>query len=83
MWFEWRTVVAIIAIPAILGLLIQSLISIEEPANQQTEGDPDSEIADLARMDSFSDFFGNAKLLFGLGFSAVFVVVLSQGIYYR
>lgn len=77
-WFDWRAVAAIIALPALIGLVVQNFISFDEPDDEH-----DGELSDLARIQSFGEFLKKTGLLFGTGFTAVFVLVFSQGIYYR
>lgn len=86
--FGWRTVVAVLAVPALVAAVVAFRTSIDETAAVETEtGVKDSSAARTARTDgglaSISDLLSASRSLFSGWFVAVFGVVMLSGLYYR
>ncbi len=76
--FDWRTVVGILAIPALVAAFLAFRTNIDESA--AVEG---GEARADGGVTSLSDFFADSKTLFAGWFVAVFGVVMMSGLYYR
>ncbi|WP_423746140.1 MFS transporter (plasmid) [Haladaptatus sp. SPP-AMP-3] len=86
--FGWRTVVAVLAVPALVAAVVAFRTSIDETAAVETEtGVRDSSAERTARTDgglaSISDLLSASRALFSGWFVAVFGVVMLSGLYYR
>ncbi|WP_435157192.1 MFS transporter [Haladaptatus sp. DFWS20] len=76
--FDWRTVVAILAVPALIAAFFAFRTEIDESAaveGKETRAD--------GGVSSLSEFFGTSRTLFAGWFIAVFGVVMMSGLYYR
>lgn len=86
LWFDWRVVVGILALPAGLAALFAFSVDFDETAAvEATDGgtaDGTDSKAD-AGVDSLGEFVSQSKLLFSGGFVVVFAVVMLSGLYYR
>ncbi|MXV60506.1 MFS transporter [Natronorubrum sp. JWXQ-INN-674] len=77
--FEWRLVVAVLAVPALLAAVAGLVTEFDETAAVQvTDGGRDE-----SSVDSLSAFVTSTRQVFTLGFALVFVVVMFNGLYYR
>ncbi|MFP8952971.1 MFS transporter [Natrialbaceae archaeon A-arb3/5] len=75
--FDWRLVVAILAIPAFVTAVVGLTITFDESAAVDATTNTDSDIR------SFSTFLAGTRRVFVVGFALVFVVVMFNGLYYR
>ena len=76
--FEWRTVSALLAVPAVVGVLYAFTVSFDEGrADKSTDG------GDTGSRQSLGEIFTNMKQLFAAGFGLVLFVVLCNGLFYR
>jgi MFS family permease len=77
--FDWRLVVAVLAIPALLAAFIGALIDFNPTATV--------ELADGGSQnpgpESLAEFVGETRRLFTVAFLLVFVIVSFNGLYYR
>lgn len=78
--FEWRAVVALLAIPALIGAVYTYSVSVDELAAVSSEA--------ASRMDtrvgaSIGEFLGSTRVLFSGGFIVVLPMVVLEGFYYR
>ncbi|GAA0231942.1 MFS transporter [Haladaptatus pallidirubidus] len=76
--FDWRTVVGILAVPALIAAFLAFRTNIDESAaveGQETRAD--------GGVSSLTEFFGTSRTLFAGWFVAVFGVVMMSGLYYR
>jgi len=87
---DWRTVTALLAIPAVAAGLVATRVRFDEHAATATTGDGD----DTAEADggdaksdvgvsSFAEFLAESRTLLVGPFVAVFVVMMLSGLYYR
>ena len=79
-FFEWRTVAIVLAIPLLLGAVYTVFVSVEEIAAVSASGK--SAIAERGRP-SFDEFLADSRTLFTGGFMIVFPIVVLEGFYYR
>lgn len=83
LFFNWRIVVFLLAVPAALALVFAVTVKVDESATVDTSvGDDGTPRAD-GGVSSMSEFFRNSKLLFSGAFVLVFGVVMFSGLYYR
>ncbi|WP_266080588.1 MFS transporter [Haladaptatus caseinilyticus] len=76
--FDWRTVVGILAIPALIAAFLAFRTEIDESAaveGQETRAD--------GGVSSLSEFFTTSRMLFAGWFVVVFGIVMMSGLYYR
>ena len=79
-FFDWRFVVAALAIPAAIAAVYAVRIDVDETAAvTATDGGPSRE----SSVSSFSEFLSDSKTLFAGAFAAVFAVAMLSGLYYR
>jgi MFS family permease len=89
LFFDWRAVAGLLAIPAIAAAVFAVRVDFDETAAVATDGgdapdaDDDSDSKASAGVDSVGEFLTESRLLFAGGFTAVFVVVMCSGLYYR
>ena len=101
LFFDWRAVAGLLAIPAVAAALFAVRVDFDETAAVATDGGEgpskdDARTADAegdnddggdskasAGVDSVAEFLTESRLLFAGGFTAVFVVVMCSGLYYR
>ena len=87
--FDWRTTVAVLAVPAGIAALLAFRIDFDESAAvEATDGGTDSETdgADSKAstgISSLSEFLGDSRRLFTGWFVIVFVLVMFSGMFYR
>jgi MFS family permease len=93
--FDWGTVAAVLAIPAVVAGIYATRARFDEtaavPATDGGEAgsaadgtaDDDGDGRASAGVDSFAEFRTASARLFAGGFLAVFVVVICSGLYYR
>jgi MFS family permease len=97
LFFEWRVVAGLLAVPAIAAAVFAVRVDFDETAAVATDGGAASAGDDAggssapdagdskasAGVNSVSEFLTESRLLFAGGFAAVFVVVMCSGLYYR
>jgi len=76
--FDWRTVVALLALPAALGGLYAFRADVEEGAAVAADGDGRAE-----PVSTVTEFLAGSRALFAGAFLGVFAVVVVSGLYYR
>jgi MFS family permease len=97
LFFDWRVVAGLLAVPAIAAAVFAVRVDFDETAAVATDGgeksaetapgesaaSDDSDSKASAGVNSLSEFLTESRLLFAGGFTAVFVVVMCSGLYYR
>jgi MFS family permease len=92
LFFDWRVVAGLLAIPAIAAAVFAVRVDFDETAAVATDGgdaadpgttDDGGDSKASAGVDSVAEFLTESRLLFAGGFTAVFVVVMCSGLYYR
>ncbi|MFC7045928.1 MFS transporter [Halobacteriaceae archaeon GCM10025711] len=81
LFFDWRYVTAILAIPAALAALFALQVNFDEKAAVEATDGGESK-AD-AGVSSLAEFVAESKVLFAGAFVFVFGVVILSGLYYR
>ncbi|WP_458209437.1 MFS transporter [Haladaptatus sp. NG-SE-30] len=81
--FDWRTVVAILAIPALVAAILAFRTNIDESAAVEGRADARSDARADGGVSSFSDFLADSRTLFAGWFVAVFGIVMMSGLFYR
>jgi MFS family permease len=83
--FEWRAVVAFLAVPALVAAVFAARVEVDETAAVASDGGADT--GGDARADgsvsSLPEFLADSRRLFAGAFVAVFAVVMLSGLYYR
>ena len=80
---DWRTVTAVLAVPAVVAGLVAVRVRFDERAAvADAEADGGDSKADVG-VASLSEFLAESKLLLAGPFAAVLVVVMLEGLYYR
>jgi MFS family permease len=87
---DWRTVTALLAIPAVAAGLVATRVRFDEHAATETDGDGedtaetdgDDSKSDMG-VSSLDEFLAESKTLLVGPFVAVFVVMMLSGLYYR
>ena len=93
---DWRAVVGLLAVPALVAAVAAARIDVDETAAVDAgtatdggadEGDEAADAGGDARasgsVSSFSEFLADSRLLFGGAFVLVFAAVMLSGLYYR
>ena len=93
LFFDWRVVAGLLAVPAVAAAVFAVRVDFDETAAVATDGgdapdaegenDDGSDSKASAGVDSVAEFLTESRLLFAGGFTAVFVVVMCSGLYYR
>jgi MFS family permease len=91
LFFDWRVVAGLLAVPAIAAAVFAVRVDFDETAAVATDGgeesvedtDDEGDSKASAGVNSLSEFLTESRLLFAGGFTAVFVVVMCSGLYYR
>ena len=93
LFFDWRVVAGLLAVPAVAAAVFAVRVDFDETAAVATDGgdapdaegenDDGSDSKASAGVDSVAEFLTESRLLFAGGFTAVFVVVICSGLYYR
>jgi len=81
--FDWRTVTALLAVPAALAIGLTLLVDFDETASVEV---PDGGTDGGSKTDTVSslpEFLSESRRLFTVGFLTVFAVVMASGLYYR
>jgi MFS family permease len=88
--FDWRVVAGVLAVPAVVAAVYAVRVDFDETAAVATDGGDDAATSEdagdskaSAGVNSFPEFLTESRLLFAGGFTAVFVVVICSGLYYR
>lgn len=76
LFFDWRVVVALLALPALSALPLASRLHVDEEAQVE-------ETTSTPTLLSWSGFRRDTRRLFASAFVAIFAVVLCYGLYYR
>lgn len=79
-FFDWRTVAALLVLPVVLAIGLAVRIEFDETA---AVGSDTAVEADRGEISSFGEFASNSKLLFVGGFLFVFFIGNLYGLYYR
>lgn len=82
MFFEWRTVAALLVVPVFVATMLALRLEFDETAGSTVRGtaaDGDGH----RRIRSLDEFRANTALLFSGGFTIVFLVGILYGVYYR
>jgi MFS family permease len=85
LFLEWRTVAAVLAVPAVIAALYASRADIDPQAavdSDSAAGDGGDSKAD-AGVDSLGEFVAESRTLFAGSFALVFLVVMCSGLFYR
>ena len=77
---EWRVVVVLLAVPALVAAVYTHYASVAETAAVTTENR--EAVAD-GGISSVTEFLGSTRALFAGGFVVVFPIVVLEGFYYR
>ncbi|WP_420028440.1 MFS transporter [Haloglomus litoreum] len=93
---DWRLVVGILAVPALVAAVLAARIDVDETAAVGSEAATDGGTGDDAddegtsgdarasgSVASLGEFLADSRLLFGGAFVLVFAVVMLSGLYYR
>ncbi len=92
--FEWRTVAALLAVPATVGGLYALRANVDETAEVAADGDPEA-VTDAgpdrsadgdgraSAVSSLDEFLTDSRALFSGAFVGIFLVVIMSGLYYR
>jgi MFS family permease len=78
---DWRTVTALLAVPAVVAGLVAVRVRFDERAAVTAADGGDSKAS--VGVSSTREFLAESKLLLVGPFAAVFVLVMLQGLYYR
>ena len=79
LFFEWRVVAVLLAVPALAAAAVGLIVDFDPTA--ATEADTDDERS--TGPESLSEFLGETRRIFTIGFLFVFVIVSLNGLYYR
>ena len=77
---DWRVVVALLAVPALLAAVAATRIKVDETAAVASDG---GDARAGGSVTSFTEFLADSQRLFAGSFIAVFAVVILSGLYYR
>ncbi|PSP99864.1 MFS transporter [Halobacteriales archaeon QS_5_70_17] len=75
---DWRLVAAVLAVPALIGVLLALRVEVDETAAVAADGGEAG-----TGVDSLEEFASTSRTLFTGGFVLVFAVVMLSGLYYR
>jgi len=78
--FDWRLVVALLAVPALVAAGIGTRIEVDETAAVASDG---GDARAGGSVSSLPEFLADSRRLFAGAFVAVFAVVVLSGLYYR
>jgi MFS family permease len=83
--FDWRTVVALLAVPAGLAALLAFRVEFDETAAvEATDGGTDGAASKASSdVSSLADLLADSRRLFAGWFVVVFVLVMFSGLFYR
>ncbi|QLG29419.1 MFS transporter [Halorarum halophilum] len=82
LFFEWRTVAIVLAVPALLAAAYATTASFDETAAVEAATDGGDSKASSG-VDSLAEFRRESARLFTGSFALVFLVVMCSGLYYR
>ncbi|WP_254537958.1 MFS transporter [Halomarina litorea] len=80
---DWRLVAALLALPALAGVLLAVRIDVNETAAVAADGGEDGGSKANPGVDSLGEFLSVSRTLFTGAFLAVFAAVMLSGLYYR
>ncbi len=80
---DWRLVAALLALPALVGVLLAVRIDVNEAAAVAADGGEDGGSKASPGIDSLGEFLSVSRTLFAGAFLVVFAVVMLSGLYYR
>jgi MFS family permease len=84
LFFDWTTVAALLAIPAVAAGLYAVRADVDETAAVDANGESDGVTArSEGGVDSLAEFLTESRTLFASGFVAVFAIVMLNGLFYR
>nr|WP_277555780.1 MFS transporter [Halobaculum sp. YSMS11] len=84
LFVDWRTVAAVLAVPALLAAAYAARASFDETAAvTAADGGDGADSKASSGIDSFSEFVSESRVLFAGSFALVFLVVMMSGLYYR
>jgi MFS family permease len=78
---DWRVVVGLLALPALLGAVAAARISVDETAAVAAADGGDSKAS--GSVDSLSEFLTDSRTMFASAFALAFGVAMFSGLYYR
>jgi MFS family permease len=78
--FEWRVVVGVLAVPALLAAAVATRVEVDETAAVASDG---GDARAGGSVSSLPEFLSDSRRLFAGAFVAVFAVVMLSGLYYR
>ncbi len=81
-FFDWRLVAALLALPVVAGILVASRLRFDETAGT-AERQSGSDGETLDGIDGLGAFVSRTKVLFTSAFALVFLIGILYGIYYR
>lgn len=83
LFFDWRLVVGLLAVPAGIAAALALAVDFDETAAVEATdgGTPDARAS--GSVSSLSELFADSRRLFTGGFVAVFGIVMLSGLYYR
>ena len=81
--FDWRVVVMLLAVPAVIGVLIALSIDVDETAAVTANGGSTEGVRDGRSLSSLTEFLTDSKHLFVGAFVVVFAIMILSGLYYR
>jgi MFS family permease len=82
--FDWRTVSALLAIPAALAVVLALSVDFDETATvEATDGGTTDSGSKTDTVSSLPELVSESRRLFTVGFAAVFAIVMLSGLYYR
>lgn len=82
-FFEWRTVAAMLVVPALVGVGFSRRVSFDETANVDEADSFDQGVAVAARTDRLREHIRKGQTLLTGGFALVFTIIICYGLYYR
>ena len=86
---DWRVVVGLLAVPALVGALVSARVDVDETAavtaadGGDSDSDPDGSARASGSVASFGEFLADSRVLFASAFVLAFGVAMLSGLYYR
>lgn len=79
LFFEWRVVAVLLAVPALAAAAVGLIVDFDPTAAIKADTDGERSTGP----ESLSEFLGETRRIFTIGFLFVFVIVSLNGLYYR
>ncbi|WP_134670353.1 MFS transporter [Halorussus marinus] len=83
LFFDWRLVVGLLAVPAAIAVVFALTVEFDETAGVDASATDGGDARADGGVSSLAEFVGDSKTLFSGAFVLVFVVVMCSGLYYR